>query len=229
MKSNKRRGSYGFDAPFLWPVFLVLIVLSLIGGVLSNDPWSFVGTAAVIACISLAFYAATKGKFVVWEKLLNNFGFKGDEQVLDIGCGRGAVLLLAAKHLTTGKAVGIDLWKREDQSGNSINATAHNAMVEGVFNRVELKTGDMTTMPFPDESFDLVLSNLAIHNVKGDKRNKAIDEAIRVLRPGGRLMIADIMGINQYMAELSRLGIRDVAKRVLGGEFGGQDPGCLLP
>ena len=108
MKSNKRRGSYGFDAPFLWPVFLVLIVLSLIGGVLSNDPWSFVGTAAVIACISLAFYAATKGKFVVWEKLLNNFGFKGDEQVLDIGCGRGAVLLLAAKHLTTGKAVGID-------------------------------------------------------------------------------------------------------------------------
>ncbi len=148
MKSNKRRGSYGFDAPFLWPVFLVLIVLSLIGGVLSNDPWSFVGTAAVIACISLAFYAATKGKFVVWEKLLNNFGFKGDEQVLDIGCGRGAVLLLAAKHLTTGKAVGIDLWKREDQSGNSINATAHNAMVEGVFNRVELKTGDMTTMPF---------------------------------------------------------------------------------
>ena len=120
---------------------------------------------------------------LVWERLLNNFGFKGDEQVLDIGCGRGAVLLLAAKHLTSGKAVGIDLWKREDQSGNSINATEHNAIVEGVADRVELKTGDMTAMPFPDESFDLVLSNMAIHNVRGDMRNKAIDEAIRVLRP----------------------------------------------
>jgi ubiquinone/menaquinone biosynthesis C-methylase UbiE len=74
----------------------------------------------------------------------------------------------------------------------------------------------MTSLPFEDESFDLVTSNLAIHNVEGDKRDKAIEEAIRVLRPGGRLMIADIMGTNQYARQLKRLGINDVSKRDLG-------------
>src|SRR6476646_9743913 len=95
---------------------------------------------------------------------------RGDEGILDLGCGRGAVLLLAAQHLTTGRAVGVDLWRKEDQSGNAMEATRHNAVVEGVEDRVELQTADMTLLPFANDSFDLVVSNVAVHNVKGQPR-----------------------------------------------------------
>jgi SAM-dependent methyltransferase len=66
-------------------------------------------------------------------------------------------------------------------------------------------------------SFSLVVSRSWGHNVKGEAgRNKVIDEAVRVLRPGGRLMIADIGGTGQYRNHLVKLGMRDVALRNLG-------------
>jgi ubiquinone/menaquinone biosynthesis C-methylase UbiE len=212
----KRRGSYGFDGPYLLPILGLLIAAGVVSGVLSETVWPFIGAVAIFACAGLDFYATRRGKFVVWGNVLDQLRLQGDEEILDVGCGRGAILLMAAQHLTTGHAVGIDLWKRRDQSGNSIHATERNAQLEGVADRVELRTADMTALPFEDESFDLVISNLAIHNVKRDKRYKAIGEAIRVLRPGGRLMIADIMGATQYARQLERLGINDVSRRDLG-------------
>ena len=212
----KRRGSYGFDAPYLLVIWGLLIAVSVVSGVLFESVWPFIGAAVLLWFGGSGWYVSRWGKFVVWGRVLDELRLQGDEEVLDVGCGRGAVLLMAAQHLSTGQAVGIDLWKRSEQSGNSIEATKRNALLEGVADRVELSTADMTSLPFEDESFDLVTSNLAIHNVEGDKRDKAIEEAIRVLRPGGRLMIADIMGTNQYARQLKRLGINDVSKRDLG-------------
>jgi ubiquinone/menaquinone biosynthesis C-methylase UbiE len=130
------------------------------------------------------------------------------------------VLLLAAQRLTTGRAVGVDLWRRVDQSGNSAEATRRNAIAEGVADRVELHTADMTALPFEDSSFDVVLSSLAIHNISGRAgREKAVDEAVRVLRPGGRLLIADIRGTARHQAQLARIGMSDVTRRRLGWRF----------
>jgi ubiquinone/menaquinone biosynthesis C-methylase UbiE len=78
----------------------------------------------------------------------------------------------------------------------------------------------MTSLPFEDDSFDLVVSSLAIHNIKGTAgRQKAVDEAARVLRPGGRLLIADIRGTRQHEARLATLGMNDVTRRRLGWRF----------
>jgi len=119
--------------------------------------------------------------------------------------------------LTTGRAVGVDLWRRGDQSGNAAEATLRNAAAEGVADRVELRTGDMTSLPFKDNSFDVVCSNVAIHNVKGrNRRDKAIEQAVRVLRPGGGLMIADIKGTADYHAQMAKLGMIDITRRNLG-------------
>ena len=127
---------------------------------------------------------------------------------------------MAAQRLTTGRAVGVDLWRRVDQSGNSAEATRRNAIAEGVADRVELHTGDMTALPFEDNSFDVVVSSLAIHNISGRAgREKAIDEAVRVLRPGGRLMIADIRATRQHQAQLAKIGMSDVTRRGLGWRF----------
>jgi arsenite methyltransferase len=213
----QRKGSYGIDAPYLLPIPALLIVANLVQGVVSGTVWPFVAAAAVTACAGCGLYASRRGKFVVWAELLNGLNWRGDERVLDLGCGRGAVLLLAAQHLTTGRAVGVDLWKGGDQSGNSAQATRRNADAEGVADHVELHTADMTALPFEDNSFDLVVSNVAVHNVKGRAgREQVIGEAVRVLRPGGRLMIADLWGTRQYQAHLARLGVTDISRRSLG-------------
>ena len=122
--------------------------------------------------------------------------------------------------MTIGRAAGVDLWRSVDQSGNSLEATRRNAIVEGVADRVELHTGDMTALPFEDNNFDVVVSSLAIHNISGSAgREKAITEAVRVLRPGGRLMIADIRATRQHQEQLAKNGMNDVGRRRLGWRF----------
>src|SRR6185369_12911426 len=164
---------------------------------LDGNPRPFV--VALIGFVFLSLFLAAylyftlRGKFVVWAGLLDRLNLRGDERILDMGCGRGAVLLLAAQHLTTGRAVGVDLWRKVDQSGNSLEATQRNAVAEGVADRVELHTADLRALPFEENGFDVVLSNFAIHNISVRAgREKAISEAVRVLRPGGRLLIVDV-------------------------------------
>jgi arsenite methyltransferase len=213
----RRKGSYGIDAPYLLPILGVLFAGNIVQGVVSGSVWPFVGALVVLACAGMGMYASRHGKFVVWAKLLDQLKLRGDERILDLGCGRGAVLLLAAQRLTTGRAVGVDLWRRGDQSGNKAEATRCNALAEGVADRVELHTADMTALPFPADNFDLVVSNVAIHNIKGwVGREKAIEEAVRVLRPGGQLMIADLWGTGLYQSYLAKLGMTEIGRRALG-------------
>jgi arsenite methyltransferase len=213
----RRKGSYGIDAPQLLPILGVLAVVNVVSGVVSGTVWPFVGATAVLACAGFGLYASRRGKFVVWAEVLEQLQLRGDEQILDLGCGRGAVLLLAAQHLTTGRAIGVDLWRRGDQSGNAPEAARRNALAEGVADRVELHTADMTALPLEAESFDVVVSNVAIHNIKSQAgREKALEEAVRVLRPGGRLLIADLWATRRYCAHLAKLGMTDVARRGLG-------------
>ena len=213
----RRKGSYGVDAPYLLPVLGALLAANIVQGIVSGSVGPFVGAAILLACGACGLYASRRGKFVVWSELLDELKLRGSERILDLGCGRGAVLLLAAERLTTGTAVGVDLWRRKDQSGNSPEATRRNAIAEGVANRVELHTADMTALPFEADSFDIVVSSIAIHNIKGPaSREQAIDEAVRVLRAGGRLLIADLWGTRRYQSHLTKLGMLDVARRNLG-------------
>lgn len=63
------------------------------------------------------------GKLRSRDRLLDGLALRGDETVLDVGCGRGLLLIGAAKRLTTGTAVGVDIWQTEDLSGNRPEAT----------------------------------------------------------------------------------------------------------
>lgn len=169
-------------------------------------------TAGTVLLAHTGFFLHTtlRGKLRIWARELDRAGLQGNEQLLDLGCGRGAVLIEAARQLPAGHAVGVDLWSGRDQSGNSPEATLANAAAAGVADRVEVHTADMTALPFADGSFDVVTSALAIHNIRrAEGRYRAVDEAMRVLRPGGQLLVADLSSMaRRYAAHLGQGTLR---------------------
>jgi SAM-dependent methyltransferase len=206
-----------------------LLVVALSGlwrGGLSSTPRAISivasGAGALWLFLNAGVYIHTTraGKFAVWADLLDRLELRGDERLLDIGCGRGAVLLMAAQHLPRGRAVGVDIWSSMDQSGNAEQVTRRNAELEGVADRVELHGADMRDLPFDDGSFDVVVSSLPIHNVSGVReRAKAVREAARVLKTGGKLAIADIRYTRAYASELEACGLKITGRRSLGARF----------
>lgn len=175
-----------------------------------------VAGTGILSSVALFLHATRAGKFVVWDRILDGLRLRGDEIVLDLGCGRGAVLCAAAKRLPGGHVIGVDLWQA-DQTGNCPDTTLANAAAEQVADRIELHTADMTALPLADNSVDVILSSLAIHNIPTrDGRRRALAEAVRVLRPGGRLAIADLWETRQHATGLRELGWRNVTRRNLG-------------
>ncbi len=213
-------GSYGFDAPYLIFVPALAIAANILQAVWAGSPWPLLGAGVILLCMASGLYTSRRGKFVVWSALVDALALRGNECVLDLGCGRGAVPLIVARRLTTGRAVGVDLWRTRDQSGNAVEATRRNADADGVADRVELHTADMSDLPFARDSFDVVVSNLAIHNISDPvRRERVIDEAVRVLRPGGRLLVADLRHARRYADRLAALGMIDVQRRSLGSRM----------
>ena len=75
------------------------------------------------ALVSGMVWSSKVGKLSARDRLIEALSLRGDESVLDVGCGRGLLLIAAAKLLTTGKAVGVDLWSAKDQSDNLPEST----------------------------------------------------------------------------------------------------------
>jgi len=211
------KADYGFDGGYVLPgAALASLALLVVAAVLHLRGPMLAGACSFLI-LAVALHTSRRGKLLVWNELVDQLPLRGSERVLDLGCGRGAVLLSVAKRLTSGRAVGVDLWSRVDQSGNSARALRRNAAAEAVAGRIEPLTADMRALPFPADTFDLIVSNIAIHNIKGRAgRAQAIDEAVRVLRPGGRLLVADLSFTRAYSQRLAELGMAEIGRRSLG-------------
>ena len=218
--SKPARADYGVDAPTAVRNLLIVCALGILSLITraaglwdKESPFALLGRPLISAGLSC-------GVMAVWMIWLSKFGkvrereayldlleWRGDERVLDVGCGRGLFLIGAAKRLSTGRAIGIDIWQAEDLSGNQPAAPLHNARIEGVAERVEVQTADARKLPFADASFDVVLSSAALHNIyDAGERATAVREIARVLKVGGRVLIVDVRHLGQYARTLRDAG-----------------------
>lgn len=148
---------------------------------------------------------------------MDTLSWNGNETVLDVGCGSGLLLIAAAKRLNDGMAVGIDIWREEDLSNNRPERTLRNASLEGIAERVRVEEGDARRLPFGEAAFDVVVSLNVLHNIAGrEEREKALREIVRVLKPGGRFVIADFRNTGEYARILREHGIRNAQRKLIG-------------
>lgn len=215
-----QKPDYGIDAPGVIRNLLVIGSALIISGVFF--PAIHLGSVTVrwaqsVFCAGgfcaaegiLMLLYAKWGKFRHRDRMLNMVPWRGDEQVLDVGTGRGLLLIGAARRLTSGRGTGIDVWSTKDLSGNSLARAQTNVEVEGVKEKVTLKSEDARKLSFPDASFDVALSNLCIHNIPSvEGRAQACREIARVLKPGGTALISDFIKTGFYQKIFAESGLK---------------------
>jgi arsenite methyltransferase len=214
-----KKPDYGIDAPGVVRNLLVIGTALIVSGIvfptihLGNVTilWSrsafCPGGSCLLGGLLMLLYAKW-GKFRHRDRMLNMLRWRGDERVLDVGTGRGLLLIGAARRLTTGTGTGIDVWSTKDLSGNSLEHTQANVDIEGVQDKVTLKSDDARKLSFPDASFDVILSNLCIHNIPAaDGRAQACREIARVLKPGGIALISDFINTRTYQKIFASCGL----------------------
>jgi len=217
MTTVRPRGGYGIDAPWvpwMWVGYAALYSAITVTAAVFWHAWWWVvallGLAAIGSAAGAALYWHTslRGKFLLWDRLLAQTVLPAGSSAVDLGCGHGTVAIMTALRFPDVMVTGIDLWRSIDQSGNTIAAAERNATMSGVQHRIHFDTGDMTELPYPDGSFGLVTASLSIHNIPSrDGRRRAIAEAVRVLAPEGRILIADIRRAEEYAADLRAAGL----------------------
>ena len=196
-------GTFTVVAAFAIPLFSDNTILKYISYLIG-----LVGFIFFILGIAMFAYGL-KGKYRTRDLMLSKIEWTGNENVLDVGTGQGLLMNGAAKHLTTGKSIGIDIWSSKDLSDNSIANTLANAELEGVKDRIEIKNEDARSLTFADNSFDVVLSLLCIHNIepKADQK-KACFEIARVLKPNGTALIGEYIPTTQYAKAFAKAGLK---------------------
>ena len=217
---------YGIDAPkeqqnFLWRG-VTFFGLGL--GIFLMNRREYPGPAGamfgVLGLVGLVFLAlagawwwtSKNGKLKLRDDIVSGLGLRGDEKVLDVGCGRGLLLVGVGRKLTKGRVTGVDIWSPEDLSGNTKEATLANVKAEGLSaDKVKIETGDATSLPFEAGSFDVVVSSICLHNIPdAELRAKAISEIYRVTKVGGKIAIFDLFKVGEYTTALRSLGAAEV-------------------
>lgn len=186
--NNKNKIYYGIDAP---DYLISYSILSIIGIGLGfgfqfgiSKIWnSSVGISIIISisyCFGISFgvtvimmlMSTLFFKYATRKKLIIILKLNGNENIIDIGCGRGFLTIGIAEKLTTGKCYGIDIFDSWGQTSNNIENTKRNSELANVSDKVEIKYGNVCEIPYPNNMFDIVVSSFVLHRVNGKMSKK---------------------------------------------------------
>jgi SAM-dependent methyltransferase len=131
------------------------------------------------------------------QKLADQAELEAAARVLEIGCGTANLTLLVKRTRPRLEVVGLD------PDPKALARASHKAKRAGL--ALEFKLGFADELPYPDASFDRVLSSLMFHHLEPDLRAASLREALRVLRPGGSLHLMDFGGDSHHLHGLTRL------------------------
>ena len=218
-------GDYGIDSPAivrgLGLGVAAALLVTVVSGILDHVTVmaAAFGAALVISLIGLVLVRSSRvHKLRERIRVVDRLELQGDERVLDVGCGRGLLLVEVARRLSDrGRAYGVDQWHADDHSSidlvTDVELAVHNAYVEGVDHQLDVTNADVRALPFPDSSFDAVVSGLALHHIAGfESRVHAIREIARVLVPGGRVVLIDRYHTSNYVDALRASNLVDVSR-----------------
>jgi ubiquinone/menaquinone biosynthesis C-methylase UbiE len=151
------------------------------------------------------------------RKTVTLAGMQPGEQVLDVGCGTGTLALEAARRASrAGRVVGVD--PSTDQIARARSKAARRKLP------VDFQIGVIEQLPFPDQTFDVVLSTLMMHHLPVPLKRQGLAEIARVLKPGGRLIIADFKPKQERKGQAARFhaggsSMQDLATMVVDAGF----------
>ena len=182
------------------------------------------GFLLILPAVLAGLFAQRKWKYAsgIRKQIFDSLVLSGDERVLDVGCGSGFLLNEAARRLTNGKAMGIDIWAPRSGGGNYA-LLMRNARAEGVADKIEFKEADVRKLPFEDESFDVIVSSGALHHISRDRSDheQAAKEMLRVLKPGGKIALMDISHmIEGYASQMKTSGVAGNVNKTIASPFG---------
>lgn len=126
----------------------------------------------------------------MWRRAIAVAAIQPGERALDVGCGTGALALEVQRLVgPAGRVVGIDPGGRQIARARSKAARRHVP--------TEFTVGVVESLPFPDQTFDAAFSTLMMHHLPKSLKQQGLSEIARVLKPGGRLIIADFVHVSQ--------------------------------
>lgn len=183
-----------------------------------------IGFLFILPALLARRFALRKWNYVsnIRKQIFDSIALRGDERVLDVGCGSGLLLNGAAMRLTSGKATGIDIWAPHGGGGN-FALLMKNAKAEGVADKIEFKQADVRQLPFEDASFDVIVSSGALHHISHNMpdHEQALNEMVRALKPGGKIVLWDTNHmVKGYASRMKSIGIASEVKDTEHSPFG---------
>ncbi len=204
-------GDYGLDSPAvlrgLGLTATAALLVTVVSGILDLVTVMAVafGATVLISAIGLVMLRSSRVHKIRERVLLvDRLALRGDERVLDVGCGRGLLLVEVARRLNrAGRAFGVDVWHATDGIVVEADHALHNAELEDVDHRIDVTSADVRSLPYADASFAAVVSGLALHHIEGfASRVQVCREMSRVLEPGGKVVLIDRHHTRSYVDAL---------------------------